>query len=59
MTISGGEYRNMGARVFWEVFENTGFIEAYLIYSKNNEEVVSNSSVDSEKIENNSLEGEE
>jgi hypothetical protein len=47
----------MGAGVFWEVFENTGSIEAYLTYSKTDEEV-SDSPVDSDKLENNSFEGE-
>ena len=48
----------MGAGVFWEVFESTGLIEAYLTYSKN-DEVVSDSPVDSDKLENNGFEGEE
>ena len=48
----------MGAGFFWEVFENTGSIEAYLTYSKT-DEVVSDSPVDSNKLENNGFEGEE
>jgi hypothetical protein len=56
--IFGGEYRKMGAGVFWEVFENTGSIEAYLTYSKT-EELVSDSPVDSETTEKKCFEGEE
>ena len=48
----------MGTRVFWEVFESTGLIEAYLTYCET-EETALDSPVDSEKLENKSLEGEE
>ena len=48
----------MGTGVYWDVFENTGSIEAYLTYSRA-EEVASDAPVDSEKLENKSLEGEE
>jgi hypothetical protein len=47
----------MSTGVFWEVFENTGSIEAYLTYSKT-DEAVSDSPVDSERLENNCFEGE-
>jgi hypothetical protein len=46
----------MDTVVYWEVFENTGSIEAYLAYSKT-EEVISDSAAES--IENKSLEGDE
>ncbi len=48
----------MGIGVYWEVFENTGSVEAYLAYCKT-EEVVSDSIAESEIIENNSFEGDE
>jgi len=47
----------MGAGIFWELFENTGSIEAYLAYSKTDEEV-SDLPVDSNQLENNGFEGE-
>ncbi len=53
-----GEYGKMGTGVYWDVFENTGLIEAYLTYS-GTDEVASDSPVDSEELENKSLEGEE
>ena len=48
----------MGTGVYWEVFENTGSIEAYLTYCKA-EEVTSESSIESETLESKCLEGEE
>ena len=48
----------MGTGVYWDVFENTGSIEAYLTYCRT-EEVASDSPVDSEKLKNKSPEGEE
>lgn len=48
----------MGAGVFWEVFESTGSIEAYLTYCETEESVL-DSPVDSEILENKSFEGEE
>ena len=53
----GGENRNMDTVVYWEVFESTGLIEAYLTYRKS-EEVSSNSSESSEKSTSKSFEGE-
>lgn len=47
----------MDTVVYWEVFENTGSIEAYLAYCKT-EEVVSDSSVELEIIETKGIEGE-
>ncbi len=48
----------MSAGTFWEVFENTGSIEAYLTYSRD-EEVDLDSPVNSDELENKSFEGEE
>ena len=48
----------MGTGVYWDVFEHTGSIEAYLTYS-GTEEVASDSPVDSEELENKGVEGEE
>ena len=48
----------MGIGVYWEVFENTGSIEAYLAYCKT-EEVASDSSLESEPLEIKNVEGEE
>ncbi len=48
----------MGTGVYWDVFEHTGLIEAYLTYS-GTEEVASDSPVDSEELENKGFEGEE
>jgi len=48
----------MDSVVYWEVFENTGSIEAFLAYYKS-EEVSPNSSDDQEKSETKSVEGEE
>jgi hypothetical protein len=44
--------------VYWDVFENTGSIEAYLAYCKN-EEVSSDSVVGLEEIETKSEEGDQ
>jgi hypothetical protein len=46
----------MGAGVYWEVFESTGSVEAFLTYYKT-EEVSSDSSADSEELENKGFEG--
>ena len=48
----------MDTGVYWEVFENTGSIEAYLAYCKT-EEVVLDSSSEPDIVEINSIEGEE
>ena len=48
----------METGVYWGVFENTGSIEAYLAYCKA-EEVVLDSSSESDIVEINSIEGEE
>ena len=48
----------MGTGVYWDVFENTGSIEAYLTYS-GDEEVDEDSPVNSEELKNKSFEGEE
>ena len=47
----------MDTGIYWVVFESTGSIEAYLTYCKT-EEVSTDSSADSEKIEYKSFEGE-
>ena len=47
----------MDTVVYWDVFENTGSIEAYLAYSKA-EEVSPDSPIDSEISQSKSLEGE-
>jgi len=48
----------MGMGVYWDVFENTGSIEAYLTYCEA-EETILDSPVDSETLENKSFEREE
>jgi hypothetical protein len=48
----------MGMGVYWDVFESTGSIEAYLTYCKT-EEISLDSPVDSETLENKGFEGEE
>ena len=48
----------MGTGVYWDVFENTGSIEAYLTYCKT-AEVVLDLPVDLETLENKNFEGEE
>ena len=48
----------MDTVVYWEVFESTGLIEAYLTYCKS-EEVSLSSSKSSEKSTNKGFEGEE
>ena len=48
----------MGTGVYWDVFENTGSIEAYLTYSRD-EEVDLDVPVNSAELENKSFEGEE
>ena len=48
----------MGAGIYWEVFESTGSIEAYLTYCKA-EEVSLDLLVNLEELENKSVEGEE
>jgi len=55
-SILEGEYRDMDTGVYWEVFESTGSIEAFLAYYKT-EEVSSDSSASSEKLESKSFEG--
>ena len=47
----------MGTGVYWDVFENTGSIEAYLTYCET-EEAASDLPVDSERLKSKSLEGE-
>ena len=46
----------MGIGVYWEVFESTGSVEAYLAYCRT-EEVSSDSPANSEELENKSYEG--
>jgi len=48
----------MDAGIYWEVFESTGSIEAFLTYYKT-QEVSSNSSANSEELEGKSIEGDE
>jgi hypothetical protein len=48
----------MDSGVYWEVFESTGLIEAFLAYCRT-EEVSSDSPRDSEESESKSVEGEE
>ena len=55
-SILHGEHTNMDTVVYWEIFESTGSIEAYLAYCKN-EEVSSDSLMESEELENKSIEG--
>jgi hypothetical protein len=57
-SILQGEYRNMDTGIYWEVFENTGSVEAFLTYYKT-EEVSSDSSANSEESESKSFEGDE
>ena len=47
----------MGTGIYWEVFERTGSVEAYLTYCKT-EEVSSDSSEKSETLDSKGLEGE-
>ena len=53
-----GEHRNMDTVVYWEVFEHTGSIEAYLAYCKT-EEVSSSSPANSQELVEKSVEGAE
>ena len=46
----------METGVYWEIFESTGSVEAFLTYYKT-EEVSSDSSLDSEKLDNKGFEG--
>jgi len=46
----------MDTVVYWEIFESTGSIEAYLAYCKN-EEVSPDSLVESEELKSKSVEG--
>jgi hypothetical protein len=46
----------MGTGIYWEVFEKTGSVEAYLTYCKT-EEVSSDSPTESEELESKSFEG--
>ena len=48
----------MDTGVYWEIFESTGSVEAFLTYYKA-EEVSSDSSANSEELESKSFEGEE
>jgi len=57
VSILEGECTNMGTGIYWEVFERTGSVEAYLTYCKT-EEVSSDSSEKSETLDSKGLEGE-
>lgn len=48
----------MDTGIYWQVFEKTGSLEAFLAYFTT-EEIVSDSSVDSDIIDSKSCEGEE
>ena len=48
----------MDVGVYWDVFESTGSIEAFLTYYKT-EELSSGSSANSEELKNKSFEGDE
>ena len=48
----------MGPGIYWDVFEKTGSVEAYLAYCKT-EEVSSDSPASLEELESKSFEGEE
>ena len=58
VSILEGEFGHMDAVVYWEVFESTGSIEAFLTYYKT-EEVSSDSPVDLEELQNKGFEGDE
>jgi hypothetical protein len=49
----------MGTGVYWEVFESTGSIEAFLAYRKTEEVAPDPPPVNSEELETKSLEGDE
>ena len=57
-SILEGERGNMDTVVYWDIFESTGSIEAYLAYCKT-EEVSSGSSAKSEELKKKGFEGEE